>query len=228
MGVRKRERELLFQLEEKRAQLLDIKARLSVVYRGLYENIPTRDFSDDHIKWMQRRDESLDPLVDERSKREQDFFESFAELVSVRSKLVGDFAWEASRLISDTGNDAYAQRGARHHKQSPALVKAEAALKAALAAVRALPEKDCYAVGTALFLRAHHDKRAREFMREDNGAWVEVLAILANCAATAVGTSSARIQVDDELNVNRENWALLNFIRMLWRLVHKYGGGAVL
>jgi hypothetical protein len=213
----------LARLEKTRDEYLNARSCAHATLVELLESRPKCDFSEEHVAWLRRRKIVMDPLEEQSVTVEKMFFEGFAELVSAKTGRADDFAWKVSRLVGEAGNDFVCRRSRPHHQQSPDLLKAEAALRGALSAVRALPEADCYAIGVALYMSSRYDSKLREYFSEDNCEWVEVLSYFANAAATAVGTGSAA-PTDGKLDVNHENWPLLNFTKQLWRLTHEFGG----
>src|SRR6185369_9002452 len=141
-------------------------------------------------EWQRRRHEVLDPLCERAAALEKELFVGFAELAKINPSRTKDFVDKMSRLVVEAKHDGFMRRGKPYHKQPPALIEAELALRRALAAVKALTEREQYAIGAALFFRGWHDHRVREWVPVDSCDWVENLSDIALAACAAVGIGS--------------------------------------
>jgi hypothetical protein len=232
VGARKQRRELLLRLEEKRNQYQDADASWSAGLTRLVLEGEKRGYKDDEVTLRLRGE--MRAAQDHRGKCKRDFFLAFAELLSVKIDRAEQLAGEMDRIVFEAGRDGFLRGEMPHHQQPPALIRAEGALRTALGAMAALSEVERGRVGNVLWLDdklLDHDEERRkkatkeieEYVGNNGGPWIEALYQLANAVATAIGTGSISA-TDGELDVNRENWALLSFIQRLWRLVHEYGG----
>jgi hypothetical protein len=214
VGARSQRRELLLRLAEKRNRYQDADAGFVAGLRRMQEEGIKRDFKASEIERLRLYDEIMRPVKDHYDKCEREFFVGFAELVSIKPDRAEDFARGVGRLLTEARVDGVSRMETPHPHQPHTLTRAEAALRTALNAMAALSLEERAHIGEVLWLQ-DDTKKIDEY--------INALSRLANAVATAVGTGSIA-PTDDELDVNRANWALLHFIRKLWRVTHEFGG----
>jgi hypothetical protein len=105
MGVRKRERELLLQLEEKRNHYQDADASYKAGLRSMFVE---RDKGNE-IEARRLLREIFLPAQDHYNQCQRDFFIGFAKLLCVKAERMEDFARRISELVFEANCDGFSR-----------------------------------------------------------------------------------------------------------------------